>query len=77
MRKEVFRPRLNEWELMTLCRLIDDEYRMNRRILRLRKKHHDDLPVHPIAEQEEYLKKLRRLLKKLNRMLHGKYAINP
>jgi hypothetical protein len=75
--KKIFRPRLEKWELMTIHRLVDDEYRINRRILRRRKKYHDDSPIYPIVKQEEYLKKLRRLLKKLNRMLHGIYAVNP
>jgi hypothetical protein len=62
---------------MIICRLVDDEYRMNRRILRQKKKHHVQLWDIQTNHQGEYVKKLRRLLKKLNRMLHGKYAINP
>ena len=79
MKRKVYRPRFNEWELKTFRRMVDDEYRRDRRNVRYEKRRvkasHSD-KIYPLSEQETHLKKLGRLLRKLNHLLTGKYAIN-
>lgn len=74
---KTFRPRLSEWELKTFRRMVDDDYRLMRRNLRYQRHRKHRSNVYPIEEQEKHLKKMGRLLKKLNRLLNGRYAINP
>jgi len=74
---KTIRPRLTEWELATLRRMVDNEYRQDRRNLRWQIRKGEDSPVYSIAEQKKHVKKLGRLLKKLNRLLDGEFTINP
>jgi hypothetical protein len=80
MGEKIIRPRLTEWELKTFRRMVDDEYRQERRNLRwrrMRAEKGDRLEASHIPHSERYLKMLARLLRKLNRLLDGRYAINP
>jgi len=77
MNEKVIRPRLTESEMKTIHRLVDDEYRMQRRQLRYRKMSGDDTQIYSITTHEKNHKQLGKLLKKLNRLRFGKYTINP
>jgi len=73
----IIRPRLTKWELGTIRRLVDDEYRRMKRNIRWYKKRKWDPQVYPISLQEKHKNMMGRLLKKLNRLIYGKFKINP
>jgi hypothetical protein len=85
MNNRVYRPRLNSHELQLLVTLCDARYRNLKRVIREeREKIKAGWPdfwltdfTYPFAEKVRDLECLKRILKKLNRLLTGRYVINP
>ena len=79
MERKGYRPRLTWWELATPRNLLDDRRRNTKRNVHYEEKRikagEPDSRVYPLAEQKRHLKKEERLLRKLNRLIDGRYAL--
>jgi len=73
MNKKIVRPRLGYWELATLWRLLDEEYRHTRAQIKWDEKRiasgHPDSHAYPIREQKEHLHRLGRLRRRLGKLV--------
>lgn len=72
-RRKYYRPRLSEWEIVMIKRLISFEYEERRDSLQERIRSDKNDPS--IIPTRIIVKRLGRLLKKINRLLYGKYTL--
>lgn len=79
MEGKEYRPRLTKWELAILRNLLDRDRYCDKRNVRIEEKRikagKPDSRIYPLVEQKRHLKKTERLLRKLNRLLDGRYAL--